>query len=415
METRARYALIGLFMLAVILASFAFVYWLQHKGGFTQRDIYHVQFQSSVSGLLVGSAVLFNGIRVGDVTGLALNPDNPQQVIATIAVVRNTPIRADTQVGVESQGLAGGVALTLTGGTGSVPMPSGENGAPPTLVAAPGVGEDWTQTARDAFQQVDDMLAKNAKPLHETITNIKTFTDVLARNSDKVDGILAGIERLTGGGKSASEIPLYSLAAAKDLPPPPEQALSWQLVIPEPNTLMGFNTDKILTQPAADQSKPLDNAKWSDNLPILVQAKILQTFENAGYAQNVSRTRENFASNFQLILDIRRFHISTEQAPTAEINILARILDKDGKIIAARLFKESVPVSGSDAQADVNAFDVAFGKLQTDLLEWSVTQLNAAPLPPAPEAPPADEPSASPEDMPPPVTVEPPPADQPTR
>ena len=69
METRARYALIGAFMLAVIVASFAFVYWLENKGGFGQRAYYQLRFDSSVSGLQTGSAVLFNGIRVGEVTG----------------------------------------------------------------------------------------------------------------------------------------------------------------------------------------------------------------------------------------------------------------------------------------------------------------------------------------------------------
>jgi phospholipid/cholesterol/gamma-HCH transport system substrate-binding protein len=77
METRARYALIGLFMLAVILASFGFVYWLENKGGFAERKTYQVRFQGSVSGLLIGSAVLFNGIRVGEVTHLTLSADAP--------------------------------------------------------------------------------------------------------------------------------------------------------------------------------------------------------------------------------------------------------------------------------------------------------------------------------------------------
>ena len=94
METRARYALIGFFMLAVILASFAFVYWLENKGGFSQRTNYQVRFDSSVSGLLVGSAVLFNGIRVGEVTDLTLDPEHPEQVVATIGVVQGTPVRS---------------------------------------------------------------------------------------------------------------------------------------------------------------------------------------------------------------------------------------------------------------------------------------------------------------------------------
>jgi hypothetical protein len=200
METRARYALIGLFMLAVILASFAFIYWLENKGGFGKQDIYQVRFQGSVSGLEVGSEVLFNGLRVGDVTKVSLSADRPQDVVATIAVVHNTPVRDDTEVTVETQGLTGGATIALTGGTSSSPLPASENGTPPMLLAAPDAGQDWTQAARDAFQRMDQVLTENSESLNSAIKNIDTFAGALARNSDKVDGILAGIERLTGGG-----------------------------------------------------------------------------------------------------------------------------------------------------------------------------------------------------------------------
>ena len=163
METRARYALIGLFMLAVILASFAFIYWLENKGGFGKQDIYQVQFQGSVSGLEVGSEVLFNGLRVGDVTKVSLSADRPQDVVATIAVVHNTPVRDDTEVTIETQGLTGGAAIALTGGTSSSPLPASENGTPPMLLAAPDAGQDWTQAARDAFQRMDQVLSENSR------------------------------------------------------------------------------------------------------------------------------------------------------------------------------------------------------------------------------------------------------------
>ena len=68
METRAPYALIGLFVLAAIAAGFGFVYWLHNSGGLTERTVYRVRFENTVSGLLTGAAVLFNGIRVGEVT-----------------------------------------------------------------------------------------------------------------------------------------------------------------------------------------------------------------------------------------------------------------------------------------------------------------------------------------------------------
>jgi ABC-type uncharacterized transport system auxiliary subunit len=394
METRARYALIGLFMLAIIVASFGFVYWLENKGGFGERETYRVRFESSVSGLLVGSAVLFNGIRVGDVTGIALNPDVPQQVIATIAVAKNTPIRDDTQVNVEQQGLTGGIAVTLTGGLSTTPLPT--DGGVPTLIAPPGVGQDWTQSARDAFQQVETILDQNATPLNEAINNIEVFTDALARNADKVDGILAGIEKMTGGGKGNS--PLYSLKAATDLPAPPEQAPTWQLLISEPTTLLAFNTDKILTQPAPDESLPMDNARWSDSLPILVQAKLVQTFENAGYAQAVTRTPGDFASNFQLQIDIRQFHVVTTGEPTAKIVFLAKILNPNNEIIDTRQFETSAPAEGSDARAYVNALSAAFDKIEVELLDWATAQIDAVPVPPVVVEPPAMPPP--PGDMP---------------
>jgi phospholipid/cholesterol/gamma-HCH transport system substrate-binding protein len=379
METRARYALIGLFMLAVILASFGFVYWLENKGGFSQREVYQIKFEGSVSGLLVGSTVLFNGIKVGEVTDLALDPEQPQQVIATVAVDRGTPVRTDTQVAIETQGLTGGAAVAMTGGSATSPVAPGDGAGPPVLVAKAGAGQDWTQAARDAFQHIDGVLSDNSESLHDAIGNIDTFSGALARNSDKVDGILAGLERMTGGGTSQAEIPVYDLVAASTVPPPPAEPPSWLLVVPEPTTLMGFNTDKILLQPATGESVPVPNAKWSDNLPVLFQEKVIQSFENAGYARSVSRTREGITGDYQLLIDIRRFHVSTLSEPMAEIDFVAKILSQDGKIIGARSFQASAPAKGTDAQAYVTALDEAFGKVLSELLAWTTDAIGAEP------------------------------------
>jgi phospholipid/cholesterol/gamma-HCH transport system substrate-binding protein len=384
METRARYALIGLFMLAVIIASFAFVYWLENKGGFGERTAYQIRFGGSTSGLLVGSSVLFNGIRVGEVTGLGLDPEHPEQVVATIGVDPGTPIRSDTQVGIETQGLTGGAVVTLRGGSATA------EAVPPqgVLMAPPQAGQDWTQAARDAFQRVDDVLAQNSDALHSAITNIDTFAGALARNSDKVDGILAGLEKMTGGGTSQAQAHLFDLVAANKLPSPPQQAPSWLLVVPEPTTLMGFNTDKILLQPASGESADLPNAKWSDNLPVLFQDKVIQSFENAGYAKSISRTREGITGDYQLLIDIRSFHVSTATEPTvADIAFVAKVLDKDGKIVGAHAFQATAPAKGSDARAYVAALDEAFAKLQSDLLVWTTETISSAP--PAPAAAPA--------------------------
>src|ERR1700722_15616427 len=96
METRANYVLIGLFTLAVIAGGFGFVYWFSTVGGAGARANYRIVFDGSVSGLYAGAAVLFNGIRVGEVTALTLDPAAPRSVVAMISVDKRIAVRADT-------------------------------------------------------------------------------------------------------------------------------------------------------------------------------------------------------------------------------------------------------------------------------------------------------------------------------
>ncbi len=413
METRARYALIGLFMLAVILASFAFVYWLENKGGLGQRDYYRVRFESSISGLLVGSAVLFNGIRVGEVTDLGLDPEHPERALATIGVEHGTPVRVDTNVGIESQGLTGAAAVTLLGGDAASPAVTSSEGELPQLTAEPGATQDWTSLGRTVLRKLGTILTDNADNLRSAIANFNTFTDVLAKNSDRIDGILGGIERMTGGGGAKTNIPVYDLAAAKDFPPLAETP-SWQLVVPEPTALLAVNSDKIKLRPSATaETTDIADARWSDNAPILLQEKIIQSFENAGYSKSVSRPRDGFESGYQLLLDIRVFSLSTAGSPVGEIEFEAKVLGADGKIIAAKTFKDSAPASGTDAPAAAAALSEAFDKAAAALVSWTVETISSAPPPPAPspaEAEPvAPPPPAAAEPGPPPAETEAPP------
>ena len=98
METRANYILVGLFTLAVIAGAFGFVYWFHHIGGTGERAEYRVAFQGPVAGLRTGATVSFNGIRVGEVTAMQLDPNDPKQSLVTVSVEKGTPVRSDTTV-----------------------------------------------------------------------------------------------------------------------------------------------------------------------------------------------------------------------------------------------------------------------------------------------------------------------------
>src|ERR1043166_6722373 len=230
METRAPFLVVGAFVLAAIAAVFGFVYWLHNTGGLGPRATYHVQFDGSVPGLLVGAAVLFNGIRVGEVTDLGLAPDNPRRVNATISVSSTTPVRADTKVGLEFQGLTGVPVVALEGGV----LLAG-SGAVTTLVAEPGAGQGMTQAARDALRRVDLVLTENSGALKDTIANFKVFSEGLARNTGKLDGIVAGLERMTGVTAPPVKV-TYDLSPLQNQGPP-GKTVNVQWAIPEPTAV----------------------------------------------------------------------------------------------------------------------------------------------------------------------------------
>jgi phospholipid/cholesterol/gamma-HCH transport system substrate-binding protein len=370
METRAPYALIGLFVMTVIAAAFGFVYWLHNSGGLTERTVYRLHFENTVSGLLKGASVLFNGIRVGEVTNLQLDTNNPKVITATIAVDAGTPVRADTKVGLDFQGLTGVPVVTLQGGSAPLNAAPQASGEPFVLTADPSAGQSMTNAARDTLRRLDTILADNSEAIHGTMANLSTFTDALARNSGKLDGIVAGLERLTGSGPANAAQVVYDLTAPAQFATI-DGASRGQLIVAEPTALIALETRKFLIRPNQSDEPTFAKAEWSDNAPKLLQTKIIQTFENAGLSQAVSRPAEGLAADKQLALDIRKFQISTSPEPTAEIEFAAKIISDQGRIIGAKVFRASVPAKALNAASAAAALDEAFGKSATELVIWA--------------------------------------------
>jgi phospholipid/cholesterol/gamma-HCH transport system substrate-binding protein len=367
METRAPFVVVGAFVLAAIVAVFGFVYWLHNTGGLGPRATYHVEFDGSVPGLLVGAAVLFNGIRVGEVTDLGLAPENPRRVNATISVASTTPVRADSKVGLEFQGLTGVPVIALEGGTQLA-----NSGPVPTLIAEPGAGQGMTQAARDALRKVDSVLSENSEPLKKTIANLETFTDGLARNTGKLDSIIAGLEKMTGGGAPAQKI-TYDLRAPQNLGPA-AKILKGQLAIPEPTAVAMLETQRFLFSPAKDYPGFADTI-WADAIPKLLQARLIESFENYDIAHAPLRVADLGQADFQLLIDVRRYRIATDSGPAAEIGLSARIVDKNGKVVASRLFEDSEKFDQLEPPVAVAAFNEAFGRIAKEMIGWTVRAL----------------------------------------
>ena len=183
METRANFVLIGAFTLAVIAGGFLFVMWFSGLTRISEHMVYEVRFTGSVSGLSEGSAVLFDGLRVGEVTRIGLVATDPRQVRAMIDITGKAPIRKDTKARLEVQGLTGGAAIALIGGAPDAPPLLGEKGQPPIIVAEPSELQNIMESvqslsakAESVLDDVDKLVSDNRAAIGDTIKNADTFS-----------------------------------------------------------------------------------------------------------------------------------------------------------------------------------------------------------------------------------------------
>src|SRR5712672_1764242 len=184
MKTRASNLMIGSATLAVIAAAFAGFLAFQKIHGIRQQTPLRIVFEGSPSGLRQGGNVNFDGVQVGEIKSLKL--DNPRKVVALAMVDNSAPIRKDTVVGLEFQGLTGIAAISLVGGAPAAPpVPLDEDGIP---VLTADLSE--TESIRDTLHNVDRVLVGNQATLKNALLNFETYTASLASKGDAIDSII---------------------------------------------------------------------------------------------------------------------------------------------------------------------------------------------------------------------------------
>jgi len=185
MESKANYALVGIFVLAALAAVLSFVLWFSNAQFDQQYDEYEVVFQGAVRGLSQGSEVRFNGLPVGEVTSLGLDASNSNAVIAEIQVQANTPIHIDSTAQLEPQGLTGLNYIQISAGSEELALMSELPGPGPfriqgrmsqidNLVEG---GEDVIMGAQRALIRVNTLLSEDAiLDFQGILKNVRTIT-----------------------------------------------------------------------------------------------------------------------------------------------------------------------------------------------------------------------------------------------
>lgn len=203
METRANYALIGAFTLAVLAAAFMFVFWFSQASKEGAREI-KIEFSSSVSGLSRGSSVTFNGVRVGEVKRIQLSPTRPGVVYASIDVSLRAPVKHDTRARLEYQGLTGVASIALAGGSNDAPpLVAGEDGLPPVIEADRSDYQNILETLQRlagrteaVLDNVNNLFSENSASISRTVKNVESFSQALGENADGVKEFMKSMSEI---------------------------------------------------------------------------------------------------------------------------------------------------------------------------------------------------------------------------
>ncbi len=209
METRANHVLIGAFTLAVCLMAVLFALWAAKYTTEKSFQEYDVVFQEAVTGLSVGSQVLYSGISVGAVRNLSLVRDDPRKVVARIRLSADTPVKTDTRAKLTLTGLTGTAVIQLTGGSpGSPALEAPEGKRVATIPSEPSALQNIAATANEIVDRVNVLLSE------ENIARIARTLEQL----DQVTGSIAGereeIAALIRSARAASEKLEATLASA---------------------------------------------------------------------------------------------------------------------------------------------------------------------------------------------------------
>lgn len=198
METRANYALVGAFTLAAVFAAFSFVYWFSGRTQGGKQDVYQIVFSGSVSGLSRGSSVLFNGVKVGEVTHLAISEKDPSKVDVLVRIDERTPVKTDTRARLETRGFTGVADVLLVGGTPGAPNLVAEEGQRYPQIQAErseiqnllGNVQSLSTRAAEVLVKLDRLLDENKDSISGTLKNAETFTKTLSDNSEHISAFI---------------------------------------------------------------------------------------------------------------------------------------------------------------------------------------------------------------------------------
>lgn len=149
---------------------------------------------------------------------------------------------------------------------------------------------------------------------------------------------------------------------------------NWSLVVAKPGASQMLASDGISVRPGAGAVQVYKGASWSDPVPDMLQTALIRRFEDSSKILSVARPGSGVSSQYQLMTEVRSFDsVYSNGSPQAVIEVYAKLVHTaDGKVVAARSFKETEPASGTGVETVVDAFSRALDRTTGKLVGWTL-------------------------------------------
>jgi phospholipid/cholesterol/gamma-HCH transport system substrate-binding protein len=206
LETRAHHVIVGVFVIAALVAIFVVAIWLAGVRGDKESKIYDIYFRGSVSGLNQGAPVRYKGIPIGRIATIRLDPESVERIRVRIEIDPGVPIKEDAVASLESEGITGQAFVQISGGSNaSSELEAREDKRYPIIASRPSGLESVVSSAPELFLKatvVADRLAAllsndNITAFTQTMQHLDSLSGTLAARGGDVDTLIGNASSLT--------------------------------------------------------------------------------------------------------------------------------------------------------------------------------------------------------------------------
>lgn len=182
--------------------------------------------------------------------------------------------------------------------------------------------------------------------------------------------LLTGCSALTGKRQP------YTVYSPRYTPPAAEAnapRIEWQLAVDTPIASDALDSSHMLVMPTPGAIESYKNARWSDEVPMLLRSLLIQSFQDSGRITGVGAISSALHADYSLSVDLYDFETQYRDGnPSAIIRLNARLTDYSvNRVRAARTFEVDAPVAGSDAAHAAAAFEQALNQLLPQIVAWT--------------------------------------------